>query len=100
MQNKTSFEALPPQYQALLMDNRSLVLDTEQAAYDAEDAKNLQLFKETLTEVSYTDAQRAEFQDKAAKPVWDAWVADNQEKFDAQGLLDDLLSYAEEARAR
>ncbi|PVB59679.1 TRAP transporter substrate-binding protein DctP [Labrenzia sp. 011] len=98
--NKTAFEALPEAYQALLMDNRDLVLDTQQAAYDAEDEVNLQLFEETLQKITYSEEELARFREIAGRPVWEKWVADNQDSFDAQGVLDDFLSYAEEARAR
>ncbi|RJE78736.1 C4-dicarboxylate ABC transporter substrate-binding protein [Paracoccus sp. JM45] len=97
--NKTAFEALPSQYQDLLMDNRDLVLDTQQAAYAAEDGKNLALFRETLDEIVYTDEQRAAFREKAGQPVWNDWVEANSDKFDAQGVLDALLTYAREAGA-
>ncbi|MEH6655901.1 TRAP transporter substrate-binding protein DctP [Loktanella salsilacus] len=97
--NKTAFEALPEAYQTFLMDNRDLVLDTEQAAYAAADETNFALFEETLDKITYTDAQIAEIRERAARPVWDEWVAANQGDFDAQGVLDDLLQYAEEAAA-
>ncbi|MBU2958975.1 TRAP transporter substrate-binding protein DctP [Paracoccus sp. C2R09] len=97
--NKTAFEALPPQYQDLLMDNRGLVLDTQQAAYAAEDQENLAMFRQDLEEIVYTDEQRADFRELAGQPVWDEWVAANSDAFDAQGVLDALLAYAQEAEA-
>ncbi|WP_170844689.1 hypothetical protein [Aliiruegeria lutimaris] len=46
---------------------------------------------ETLTKVTYTEEQLAEFREIAGKPVWDTWIAENQDKFDA------VWQYAEEA---
>lgn len=95
--NKTAFEALPEAYQDLIWDNRELVTTTQQARYQAEDVGNLALFEETLHKITYSDAQLAAFRDQAARPVWDAWVAQNEDDFDAQGVLDALLQYAQEA---
>jgi TRAP-type C4-dicarboxylate transport system substrate-binding protein len=39
--NKTAYEALPEQYQTLLMDLRGMGMDVEQAAYAEQDEKNL-----------------------------------------------------------
>ncbi len=97
--NKTAYDALPPQYQQLLMDNRDMVMDVTQAAYAAADEKNLPMFRETLTEVTYTDEQLAEFREVAGEPVWQSWIEANQGDFDAQGLFDAVWEYAEEAQA-
>lgn len=97
--NKTAYDALPQQYKDFLMSQREMVMDVEQAAYAEQDAINLPLFRETLTEIVYSDEQIAEFREVAGKPVWDAWIADNQDKFDAQGLFDSVWQYAEEAMA-
>lgn len=98
--NKTAYEALPEAYQKFLMDNREMVLDTELAAYAAQDEVNLEMFEKTLHKITYTDEQLAEFREKAGRPVWNDWIADNKDKFDAQGVLDALLQYAEEAKSR
>lgn len=98
--NKTSYDALPEQYQTLLMDLRKMGMDVEQAAYKAQDAKNLPVFRDTMQEIVYTDAQIAEFQKVAGQPVWDAWIAANSDKFDAQGVFDAIFEYAEEAKSQ
>ncbi len=95
--NKTAYEQLPDQYKKLLMDNREMILDTTLAAYKAQDEKNLPLFAEKLEKIVYTDEQIAEFREIAAKPVWDEWIAANQDKFDAQGVFDAIWKYADEA---
>lgn len=74
-----------------------MVLDTELAAYKAQDEKNLPMFEKTLTKIVYTDEQIAEFRKIAGKPVWDEWIAANKDKFDAQGVFDAVWQYAEEA---
>ncbi|MBS8260677.1 C4-dicarboxylate ABC transporter substrate-binding protein [Roseibium polysiphoniae] len=97
--NKTAYEALPPQYQEFLMNNRDMVMQVEQEAYATQDQKNLPLFEESLTKVTYSDEQLAEFRERAGKPVWDEWINANKDKFDAQGLFDAVWQYAEEAKA-
>jgi len=95
--NKTAYEALPSQYQELLMSLRGKGMDVEQAAYAEQDKKNLPVFKETMQEIVYSDSDLAKFREVAGQPVWDAWIAANADKFDAQGLFDAVWSYAEEA---
>ncbi len=96
--NKTAYEALPPQYQELLMDNRDMVMDMEQAAYAEQDAINLPAFEKSMTKIVYTDEELERFRDIAGKPVWDEWIAANKDKFDSHGLFDAVWEYAEEAK--
>jgi TRAP-type mannitol/chloroaromatic compound transport system substrate-binding protein len=98
--NKTAFEALPEQYQSLLMDLRKTGMDLEQIAYAEQDAVNLPIFRETMQEIVYSDAQLTEFRAIAGKPVWDAWIAANADKFDSQAVFDAIFTYAEEAVAQ
>jgi TRAP-type mannitol/chloroaromatic compound transport system substrate-binding protein len=86
--NKTAYEGLPPQYQKLLMDNRDMVMDVEQAAYAAADTKNLPEFEKTMEKITYSDEELARFKEVAGKPVWDAWIEANKDKFDSQGVFD------------
>lgn len=95
--NKTSYEALPEQYQALLMNNKDLVLDTELAAYAEQDEINLPAFETSMTKITYSDEQIEEFKKVAGKPVWDAWIEDNKDAFDSQGVFDAIWAYADEA---
>ncbi|MGI9493013.1 MAG: TRAP transporter substrate-binding protein DctP [Geminicoccaceae bacterium] len=97
--NKTAYDALPPQYQEFLMGQREMVMALTQEAYAAQDEKNLPMFEQNMTKITYTDEQLAQFQEIAGKPVWDEWIAANQESFDAQGVFDAIWSYAEEAEA-
>lgn len=96
--NKTAYEGLPPQYQKLLMDNRDMVMDVEQAAYAAADTKNLPEFEKTMEKITYSDEVLARFKEVAGKPVWDAWIEANKDKFDSQGVFDAIWEYASEAK--
>ncbi|MCV6824839.1 MULTISPECIES: C4-dicarboxylate ABC transporter substrate-binding protein [Halocynthiibacter] len=96
--NKSAYDALPEQYQTLLMDLRDMGMDVEQAAYAEQDEKNLPVFRENLTEIVYSDEQLAEFRKIAGQPVWDAWIAANSDAFDAQGVFDAIFEHAEEAQ--
>lgn len=98
--NKTAYEALPEAYQKFLMDNREMVVDTVQAAYQAADAKNVPMFEANLEKITYTDEQIAEFQEKGGRPVWDAWIEANKDLFDSQAVFDAIFEYAEEAKAQ
>ncbi len=95
--NKSAYEALPEQYQSLLMELRDMGMDVTQTAYAEQDKKNLPMFKDTMTEIVYSDADLAKFRDIAGQPVWDTWIAENSSKFDAQGVFDAVWSYAKEA---
>ncbi|TCL08327.1 TRAP-type C4-dicarboxylate transport system substrate-binding protein [Shimia isoporae] len=97
--NKTAYESLPAQYQDLLMGQRDMIMQVTQEAYAAQDEKNLPMFEETLTKVTYSDEQLATFREVAGQPVWDEWIAANSDKFDAQGVFDAVWSYAKEAEA-
>ncbi|MCF2872574.1 C4-dicarboxylate ABC transporter substrate-binding protein [Octadecabacter sp. G9-8] len=96
--NATAYDALPEQYKTLLMDLRGMGMDVEQAAYAEQDEKNLPVFRDTMTEIVYTDEQLAQFREVAGQPVWDAWIAANSDDFDAQGVFDAIFEYAEEAQ--
>lgn len=98
--NKTAFDALPEQYQTLLMDLRGLGMDVEQAAFAAQDEINLPIFAETMTNIEYSDTELQKFRDIAGKPVWDAWIADNAADFDAQAVFDAVWTYADEAQSQ
>ena len=95
--NLEAYNALPAQYQELLMGLRDMGMEVEQDAYAEQDEVNLPAFRENLTEIVYSDEQIAEFREIAGQPVWDAWIEANQDAFDAQGVFDAIFDYAEEA---
>lgn len=97
--NKTAFGKIPKQYQDLLMGMRDEVMDVTQAAYAEQDKKNLPMFEKTMHKITYDEATLEEFRKVAGKPVWDEWIAENADKFDAQGVFDAVWQYADEAKA-
>ena len=97
--NKTAYDGLPDQYKELLAKYRDLVLDTELAEYAKADQKNLPAFEASMTKITYSDDQIAQFKEVAGKPVWDAWIEANKADFDAQGVFDAVFQYAAEAEA-
>lgn len=96
--NKTAYEKLPEQYQKLLWDLRPEVTEVHINAYKAADKKNFPILDENLEKIVYDEETLAKFREAAGKPVWDEWVAENKDKFDAQDILDKLFQYAEEAK--
>lgn len=96
--SKTAYGKLPAQYQKLLMDLKPRIDEVQIQAYIDIDKKNLPQFKAKLEEVRFTKEQLAEFQKTAGQPVWDEWVAENQDKFDAKGLVEAVQ--AEIAKAK
>ena len=97
--NKTAYESLPPQYQELVMDQRDLVMEVERAAHAAQDEINLPMFQETMTQITYTEAQLEEFREIAGQPEWDEWIEANKDAFDSRGVFDAIRQYAEEAKS-
>lgn len=98
--NKTAYEKLPKQYQDFLMSQRDMVMDLELKAYAEADKKNLPLFEKSLKKIVYTDQELARFRELAGKPVWDEWIAQNKDKFDAQGVFDEIWRLAKEAEKK
>jgi TRAP-type C4-dicarboxylate transport system substrate-binding protein len=98
--SKTAYAKLPPQYQKLLMEAQPEAYKAMIAAYEAADKTNLPMFRQKLTEISYSEGDLKRFQQIAGKPVWDKWIADNQGKFDAKGVLDTLLKELDAAKTR
>ncbi|GHD58033.1 hypothetical protein GCM10017083_40340 [Thalassobaculum fulvum] len=95
--NKDAYAKLPPQYQKLLMDLKPEAYKVQIKAYHDIDEKNLPMFRSKLEEIVYSDEQLEEFRKIGGKPVWDQWVAENKDKFDAQGLLDLIFAEAKKA---
>ena len=96
--NKDAHAALPAQYKKLLQDVLPKAYQEQIDAYVEIDKKNLPLFKAKLKEILYTEAELKRFREVAGKPVWDKWIADNKEKFDAQNVFDTLQAEIEKAK--
>jgi len=98
--SKSAWADLPPQYQELVTSLKDEVTDAMIVKYEEADNKNLPEFEKTMTKIVYDDATLQQFADVAGKPVWDKWIADNQDKFDAKGVLDRLFELVKEAKAQ
>lgn len=83
----SAYKKLPAQYKKLLESVKDEVIKTQIAAYQNIDKKNLPMLKQKLKEVRYTPEQIATFRKAAGKPVIEAWIKENQGKFDARGLV-------------
>ena len=95
--NKDAWNSLPPQYQKLLMDLKPEGYKAMKKAYADIDAKNMPMLRSRLKEIVYPESELERFRAAAGKPVWDKWVADNKDKFDAQGVLDAVFAEAKKA---
>jgi len=72
--NKASWEKLPENFQAMLEEAKSAAYASQRAAYEGADDVNVGAFEKAgLTNVAYTDEQRAAIS-ASAQPIWDAWV--------------------------
>lgn len=98
--NKDAFAKLPAQYQKLLEDVKADAYKAQVKAYVDIDQQNLPKFKGKLQEIRYTPAQLAEFQQTAGRPVWDKWIEENKDKFDAAGLVALVQSEIEKSKKR
>jgi TRAP-type C4-dicarboxylate transport system substrate-binding protein len=86
-----AYNSLPDQYKTLLDDVKEDVIKAQIQAYIDIDKKNLPMLKSKLKEVVYSDEQLAAFRKAAGKPVIEAWIKENQDKFDARGLVETMF---------
>jgi TRAP-type C4-dicarboxylate transport system substrate-binding protein len=86
-----AYNELPEQYKQLLGDVKEEVIKTQIQAYIDIDKKNLPMLKSKLKEVRYSDETLAAFRAAAGKPVIEAWIEENQGKFDARGLVETIF---------
>jgi len=89
-----SWDALPEQYQKLLVDTKDEAYEALRAAYSAKDKINIPKWKTKLKMVKYTDEELSGFRKVGGQPVYDKWIAANKDKFDAKGLLDFVMKTA------
>src|SRR5690606_6602683 len=81
--SEPSWNALPHEYRDILLEAKPVAYQAVIEAYAKADEKNVPMFdKAGLQRITYTPEQRAAFEERAAKPVWDAWV----EQMEAKGL--------------
>lgn len=85
-------KALPDQYKKLLEDVKDDVVKAQIQAYIDIDKVNLPMLEGKLKKVVYTEEQLNAFRGAAGKPVIDAWIEENKDKFDAKGLVELIYS--------
>lgn len=96
--NIPAYNALPDQYKKLLNEAKTPAYEALFVAYEAADKKNFPIMKEKgLQAITYTDAELDRFRAVGAKPVWDDWIAEMNEKgVSGQELLDLILTTAKQ----
>lgn len=97
--NEDAWSKLPQQYKDMLNESLDTAYDVMIKAFAAQDAINVPRWHKAkhLTEVVFSDEERARFQKIGGKPVWDAWVEKAKDEVpDAQELLDLMLKTANE----
>ena len=92
-----SWNALPTQYRDLIISAKKPAYEALKAAYKKADEKNLPMFISKMEAIEYSDDQLAEFRKVGGAPVWNDWVAKHKGEFDAQGLLDHVMTTATRA---
>jgi TRAP-type C4-dicarboxylate transport system substrate-binding protein len=79
--SQTAWKALPDEYKKILEDAKPEAYRLQREAYAEADKKAFPLFeKRKLEVVKVTQEMRDKLMTTAAKPVWDAWVADTEKK--------------------
>ncbi|CAN5575187.1 TRAP transporter substrate-binding protein [soil metagenome] len=77
----TAWKALPDEYKKILEEARPEAYRLQREAYAEADRKSFPMFeKRKLEVVKVTQEMREKLMSTAAKPVWDAWVADTEKK--------------------
>jgi TRAP-type C4-dicarboxylate transport system substrate-binding protein len=90
----SSWNALPKQYQDLIVEAKKPAYEALKAAYKAADEKNLPKFIAKMQAIEYSDEQLAQFREVGGAPVWKDWVEQHKGEFNAQGLLDHVMTTA------
>jgi len=100
--NQKAWDKLPQQYRDILDESLDAGYDVMIKAFAKQDAVNIPRWRKSgkMTEIVFSDEERAKFQKIGGKPVWNAWVAEAKSEVpDAQELLDLLLRTANEANS-
>ena len=93
----SSWNKLPKQYQELMLEAKKPAYDALKAAYKKADDKNLPKFIAKMEAIEYTDEQLTHFREVGGAPVWRDWVKKHKGEFDAQSLLDHVMTTATRA---
>ena len=91
--NRDAYIALPLQYKQLLEDLRFGAYTAMRKSYAEQDIINEQRWRSEgrirMVEISESEMRR--FRHYAGRPVWDAWIEENEGEIPAQELLDIVL---------
>lgn len=98
--NKDKYDELPTEYQNILAEVRPGAYETMKAAYAAKDKVNLPKWAKDgkMKAVMFSEADLEEFRTAGGKPVWEAWIKENQDRIPAQELFDMLMKTAAEGK--
>lgn len=97
MVSLSAWNKLPKQYQDLMLEAKKPAYEALKAAYKKADEVNLPKFTAKMQAIEYSDAQLAKFREVGGAPVWRDWVEKYKGDFDAQGLLDRVMTTATRA---
>jgi TRAP-type C4-dicarboxylate transport system substrate-binding protein len=97
MVSLSAWNKLPKQYQDLMLAAKKPAYEALKAAYKKADEVNLPKFTAKMQAIEYSDAQLAKFREVGGAPVWRDWVEKYKGDFDAQGLLDRVMTTATRA---
>jgi len=91
--NTDAFDALPAQYKELLMEAKELGYTALKEANEAGTEKALDEFEQQgLEKVKFSDEEMSRFREKAADPVWQEWIEENEAAgVPAQELFDRVM---------
>jgi len=94
-----AWNALPADYQKLVEELRPKALEAQKASHRAADEKNVPLFaKKGIKAIKLPNDVVEEILRVGGQPVWDAWVADAEEKgIPGRDLLDLIFATAKTA---
>ena len=98
--NQNAWDKLPLQYKDILQASRDGGYQAMIKAFAEQDAINIPHWRKSgkMTEIVFSEAERAKFQKIGGRPVWEAWVAKTKADVpDAQQLVDLVLKTANDA---
>jgi len=97
---KDKYEKLPKEYKAILAEAVPGAYEALKADYAEKDKINLPKWAKggKLKAVTFGEAELEQFRKVGGKPVWDAWIKENQDGLPAQELFDLVMKTAKEAK--
>lgn len=99
--SQTAYAKLPDAYKKLMEEAKPEFYRVAKEVYRKADDRNIPMFDKTLERITFTPELLKPFEEKAGKPVWDKWVADNKAKgLPAQEALDTVLKAAKAAQGK